>query len=204
MDSDPEFRRELKATAIHRNEAFRQLRAALEDVSKFFHAENNKRAGVLGAQLAIVEYLRACGIHETRIDPFVRVIGALVDNARGIPDPIFQVKQKQGRARQSWRKINRDAILAAIAELYWRGVKVDGTKLHIAMNQAAREITKAGKFGRIEGARLKKIRDNVMTADKRTTEYKTFMILTSGSVFERMPLQAARSAMHLADNHAEQ
>ncbi len=198
---EPEFRKRLKPTSIHRNEAFRKLQTDLEAVSELYRrGDEYKRPGVNAAQIAIVDFLRACGFHETRIDPFVRVIGALTDADRGVPDPVFEVTKNTGRVKRSWRQMGKESILAAIAELYWRSEKMSGERLHIVMRRAASEISRRKKFGDITGPELKGIRDRVMTAEPTSLERKNYEVLISGPLATERPLDASRAYMDLADN----
>lgn len=158
-----------------------------------------QRMAIGRAMCLVVDAFGALGMDHTIVEPFTRVLRALVDVERDVPDALFQVRKSAPGGRKDAGRRAQDGYLAAIAELFWRGRGALGLgSLNQVMVLAAREINEANCYRMISGAELLKLRERVrQDTDSKSPERAAFDEMTKGDIVKEFPLQAARVYLRL-------
>lgn len=176
--------------------AFDDARQKLAVAAELYDClDDDRRAGIYRALLAVMEYFSERGIPRATLHPIYAAAAALIDAERGIETPAFKPIRPRhgGRPEKSILRLNFEGTLAAVAELCIRHCQQQGMRPYVepGIDLAVKLINRSPTASKTNKTELRELRERIRSTSGGEDRAQ-FDIQTSLPMTKIVPLEVAK------------
>lgn len=175
--------------------AFEKVQRELAECTELFeNHDDNGRAGVFRAMIAVVEYFTSRGIPNATLAPLSAVASAIADADDGILSPIFTPDMRAPGGKKGQDRLAFEGLLAVVAECCVLHCKAQGMRpfLKPATELAAKLVNRSPLGIKVTAAEMREIRERIAADDAASPRRIAFEIQMASPAARKMPWEFAR------------